>query len=213
MTEFMNLKKNYLRFLKNLKKFSKQEQNIIKNAYRVARNSHARQRRDEGLPYIIHPIRIANILMTKFKEANPSVVAAALLHDVVEDTPVTITQIKKIFDHQTYQLVQGMTRSRPKNETEAQKRKSKKKNFRKIMMSNKELNLIKSIDILDNMRSWRFIAKGHPSEKKFKRWLEEAKLFYLPLAKQTDNYIYQEMRKALSLFKKKYKKVNPAPWP
>lgn len=200
----MNLNKNYQRFLKNLKKFSTVDQRVIKKAYLLAEKSHRRQTRDEGPPYIIHPIRIANILIEKLKVKDFSIIAAALLHDVVEDAPVTFAEIKKEFDQKTYLLVRGMTRIRPKNETEQRKRKYKWEKLRKIMSSGKDLRLIKSADILDNTRSWSLIPKGHPNEKKYSRWLAEAKMFYLPLAEKTDPHLYREIGKAVTKMRKKY---------
>jgi len=121
---------------------------------------------------------------------------------VIEDTAVSLDQIKKDFNRQIFQLVKALTRFRPKNETTAQKIKSKKAGFKKLMNSSAEIRLIKSVDLLDNIRSWRFIPPGHPSAKKFSRWQEEYQKFYLPLAKTADEHVYQEMKKAFRLFLK-----------
>ena len=202
MSELMDLNKNYQRFLRNLKKFPKADQSIIKKAYQLARKSHSGQKRDEGPPYIIHPIRMANILIEELKIKDPLIIAAALLHDVVEDTAATLKNIKETFGSRVYRLVRDVTRWRPKNETEAQKKKSKKKYFSKVMEEDEESRLVKVVDLLDNLRSWPFIPNDSPSQEKFRRWSQEARLYYLPLAKKTNNYIYQGMKKIVKSSKK-----------
>jgi len=127
-------------------------------------------------------------------------------HDVVEDTPVKMSQIKKRFGRKIYLLVSGLTRYRPTNETESQKKINKKKNYQKILKSNSDLRLLKAIDNLDNVRSWRYIPKNNPAQKKFSRWIMEIKKYYLPLAKKTNTHIHTELLKAFKPIKKLYDK-------
>ena len=80
---------------------------ILERAYRRAVIQHSSQRRKSGEPYIIHPLAVAQILADL--GMGPLVVAAGLLHDTVEDTSYTLTQLSKDFGEEIAQLVDGVT--------------------------------------------------------------------------------------------------------
>lgn len=84
---------------------------IIKMAYKFAANAHAGQvRKYTGEPYINHPVAVASILQTATNPSfSPEVIAAALLHDVVEDTDVTLSEIEDIFGSEVATLVEMVT--------------------------------------------------------------------------------------------------------
>jgi len=202
--------KNLLRDLHHQEKIftdflSKQparNQNIIRSAFTLAKQAHVGQKRDEGDPYFIHPLRAAIFLIKNLKITNPDIICAALLHDVVEDAGVSLKQIQKQFGKKITILVKNLTRPRPKNETETAKKISKGRKYRAILRADKNTRLIKCADMLDNLRSMLFISKHHPTYLKFPRWLEEANKYDLPLAKKTSHAILMEMKKALSKAKK-----------
>ena len=83
------------------------KENIL-NAYQYAKKSHTGQKRASGEPYISHCIAVASILAEI--SVPPAVVVAALLHDTVEDTEVTIEDIKKLFGEEVERLVDGVTK-------------------------------------------------------------------------------------------------------
>ncbi|MCH2752196.1 HD domain-containing protein, partial [Listeria monocytogenes] len=68
---------------------------LVKNAYEFARDSHKEQFRKSGEPYIIHTIQVAGILVEL--KMDPSTVASGFLHDVVEDTTVTLADLEEVF--------------------------------------------------------------------------------------------------------------------
>lgn len=185
-------------FLKLLKKLPKENQNQIKKAYQIAFKQHRGQLRSENIPYVIHPVRLAIYLMKKLKITDPNLIAASLLHDAVEDGNITIAEIKKTFSRRTAALVKGLTRKRPSSETEKQKKINKPKNYAKLLKGNVDVLLIKAVDLLDNVSSWPYIPAGSPDYKKFPRWHNEAKKYYLKIAKKAQPKIYKEMVKALS---------------
>jgi guanosine-3',5'-bis(diphosphate) 3'-pyrophosphohydrolase len=81
---------------------------LINRAYELANTSHAEQRRLSGTPYISHPLAVACILVELGMDSES--VSAGLLHDVVEDTPVELAQIKKMFGSEIANLIDGVTK-------------------------------------------------------------------------------------------------------
>ena len=82
--------------------------NVISHAYKVAEEAHRGQTRRSGEPYITHPVAVAQILADL--GVNPTVVAAALLHDTVEDTEYTLEQLTADFGDEIALLVDGVTK-------------------------------------------------------------------------------------------------------
>ena len=184
---FLNLKYQKNKFLKLIKGFN-DEKKILK-ALKMAEKSHRKQIRDNYLPYIIHPIRTAVLLIEIVKIKDEDLICAALLHDVLEDTDLTAFEIKKELGENVLKLVQALTRERLENETEEQKIKNKEEKIKKIAGSNKEVRLIKLCDKLDNKYSQEFIPEGHPSKRKMERWDKEFKQ-YLPIAEKTNSRLF-----------------------
>ncbi len=89
-------------------KFTDADRNLIQRAYRVAAEAHAPQKRASGEPYITHCIAVADILAGL--KVPPAVVAAGLLHDTVEDTPITLDDIRNDFGDEVARLVDGVTK-------------------------------------------------------------------------------------------------------
>ncbi len=86
------------------------EENVafVRSAYKFAENAHKDQFRKSGEPYIIHPIQVAGILADL--EMDPATIAAGFLHDVVEDTDVTLADISSNFSSEVAMLVDGVTK-------------------------------------------------------------------------------------------------------
>ena len=81
---------------------------LIEKAYRLAEKMHGDQRRASGIPYILHPTTVACILCELGMDSES--IAAALLHDVVEDTPVTLEEVTKKFGSEIAILIDGVTK-------------------------------------------------------------------------------------------------------
>ena len=95
--------------LKKIKEtYAPADQEVLLKAYAYAEEAHANQKRASGEPYFIHPCAVAEILIDLGLDA--ATIAAALLHDVIEDTDVTAEDIKKEFGEEVLTLVASVTK-------------------------------------------------------------------------------------------------------
>ncbi|MBQ8613021.1 MAG: bifunctional (p)ppGpp synthetase/guanosine-3',5'-bis(diphosphate) 3'-pyrophosphohydrolase, partial [Ruminiclostridium sp.] len=145
-------------------------------AYNIAEEAHADVKRSSGEPYITHPVAVACILLEFCMDTDTLV--AALLHDVVEDTEVSLDFLRKKFGEDVANLVDGVTKigQVPLNTKEEQQA----ENIRKILMAmSKDIRviIIKLADRLHNMRTIMY----RPPEKQRKKALETMN-FYAPIA-------------------------------
>ena len=152
------------------------ELETVKRAYDMAKEHHKNQLRQSGEPYIIHPIAVASILADLGMDSQS--VAAALLHDTVEDTDVTKADIEREFGDEIAQLVDGVTKlAKVPTETKAE---AQAENIRKMLlaMSNDiRVIIIKLADRLHNMRTIGYVRE----EKRRETALETLEI-YAPIA-------------------------------
>ena len=148
----------------------------IERAYDLAARAHAEQKRATGEPYIIHPVAAAMITVQLGMDTDT--VVAALLHDVVEDTPVTLDEIKKEFGPDVATMVDGVTKlSKIKF---VSKEEAQAENVRKMMIAmakDVRVIIVKLADRLHNMRT----IDAKPVEKQ-RRTAHETMEIYAPLA-------------------------------
>ena len=149
----------------------------LTKAYDFALKAHEKQKRDEGSPYIIHPIAVANIL-TELK-LDSATIATGLLHDTIEDTYATYKTIEEEFGKEVADLVDGVTKiSEFENHAISN---SKAENFRKLILAtSKDIRvlLVKLADRLHNMRTLHFVTDKDKQIRKAKETME----IYSPLA-------------------------------
>jgi len=151
--------------------------NTLTKAYDFALKAHKTQKRDEGVPYIIHPVAVASIL-TELK-LDSATIATGLLHDTIEDTHATYTTIKEEFGQEVADLVDGVTKI-SEFENKAGEN-SKAENFRKLILAtSKDIRvlLVKIADRLHNMRTIKFVKDYDKQIRKAKETME----IYAPLA-------------------------------
>lgn len=166
----------------NLKqKMTSEDMERIVAAYMLAKEAHQGQMRKSGEPYIIHPIAVARIVAEEFElGANP--IMAAFLHDVVEDTPYTLDDIKERFGEDVAFLV-GVVTKQKKSEYNQSKQID---NYRQILASvqfDVRAILIKLADRLHNMRT----LESMKPDKQMKI-AGETDYFYAPLANRLGMY-------------------------
>lgn len=156
--------------------YTGEDRELLIRAYRYAEQAHSGQKRASGEAYFIHPCAVAQILIELGLDS--ATVAAAFLHDVIEDTPVTEEDIRRDFGDEVLLLVSGVTKLdkivfKSREEEEAE-------NFRKIfvaMAKDIRVIIIKLADRLHNMRSLNFLSK----ERQIKM-AQETLDIYTPLA-------------------------------
>lgn len=162
------------------------QQELIHKAYILARRAHALQRRKSGEPYIFHPIEVARICGAELG-LGPTAVAAALLHDVVEDTPVSLEQLQEEFGERIAMIVDGLTKFSALTDVHAQNIESPQaENFKKILLTiaqDVRVVLIKISDRLHNMRT----LGSMPQHKQLKI-ASETSYIYAPLAHRLGFY-------------------------
>ncbi|OEH84574.1 (p)ppGpp synthetase [Desulfuribacillus stibiiarsenatis] len=167
---------NIQALLVKIKDYPQQDIERITSAYEEAARAHEGQKRISGEDYIIHPLSVA--IITAELKLDAVTIMAALLHDVVEDTPVTTEEIEKKFGKDVAMLVDGVTKlSKIKYQT---KEEQQAENLRKMFMAMaKDIRvlLIKLADRLNNIRT----LKPLPPEKQ-KRIAQETLEIFAPLA-------------------------------
>lgn len=148
----------------------------IISAYEFAAKAHEGQKRSSGQAYIIHPLAVASILLNLGMDTDT--VCAALLHDVVEDTPATLNDLKKRFGQDVAMLVDGVTKlSKIPLFTKEQQQ---AENIRKILLAMSQdirVMIIKLCDRLHNMRTLKY----RPLDKQCNTALETMNI-YAPIA-------------------------------
>lgn len=163
--------------LKNYKHvFPSQQVELLDAVFDYASRMHADQKRDSGEPYIIHPIAVANILLDLGLDCNT--IAAALLHDCIEDTPATEGDIRSKFGNEICSLVMGVTKL--DKITFKSKEEEQAENFRRMffaMAKDIRVILIKLADRLHNMRTISCISAERQSAM-----AKETLEIYAPLA-------------------------------
>ena len=148
----------------------------IVSAYELAEKYHHNQKRESGEPYITHPLSVAYILLELGMDTDT--ICAALLHDVVEDTPCTLEELQKNFGSDVAMLVNGVTKLK-KVETFT-KDEQKAENIRKILLAMSEdirVIIIKLADRLHNMRTLNYCK-----DSKRRTIAHETMNIYAPIA-------------------------------
>jgi guanosine-3',5'-bis(diphosphate) 3'-pyrophosphohydrolase len=162
---------------------SLEDKKLIRKAFEIAVDAHSEQRRKTGEPYIFHPIAVAKIVAMEIGLGATSI-AAALLHDVVEDTKYTIDDMEQLFGETIARIVNGLTKiSRLNKEQDAS---IQAENFRKMLLTlhdDVRVILIKIADRLHNMQT----MDAMPSHKQVKI-ASETLYIYAPLAHRLGLY-------------------------
>src|SRR6266850_3567820 len=141
----------------------------VYRAYEVAHEAHSGQTRDEGTPYIVHPIRVAVSLVDELNLYLPTLVCSALLHDVIEDSDLTREDIERMFDREIAEVVWLLT-------------KLEEVSLREYLgrieaAAHTGAPIVKLCDRLDNMRS----VIDTPKLEKKRRYIRTTEELFLPL--------------------------------
>ena len=161
------------------------ELDIVHRAFEVAEAAHQGQMRDEGTPYIVHPVRVAVSLADELQIYSPTLIASALMHDVIEDSPVTREQVAEMFGERIAKIVWLLTK------------------YEHVPLpaylaaieaaADTGAPIVKLCDRLDNLR---FLTHSPKAEKK-RRYIRTTEDHYIPMAARTNSYLHGELRRWL----------------
>ena len=176
--------KEYKELLKiSYQSLSSEDRKLIRLAFNTSVDAHKNQRRKSGEPYVFHPIAVAKIVASKIG-LDATCIAAALLHDVIEDTEYNESKIQKLFGKTISKIVVGLTKiSKLKKEKNIS---LQAENFRKMLLTlNDDVRviLIKIADRLHNMRTLEVLSP----EKQIKI-ASETLYIYSPIAHRIGLY-------------------------
>ena len=153
----------------------------VDRAFEVARVAHHGQTRDEGTPYIIHPVRVAATLVNELCIFTPRLICAALLHDVIEDSSASRAQIAQEFGEEIAEVVWLLTKFEDVSLGD----------YLSAIEARDETGapIVKLCDRLDNLR---FLTCS-PRTEKIHRYIRTTEAYYLPMAARTNAYVHDQM--------------------
>ncbi|MDA0773676.1 MAG: RelA/SpoT family protein [Bacteroidetes bacterium] len=183
-TENKEIAKQYKELLRiSYQSLTQSDKKLIRTAFDTAVDAHKEQRRNSGEAYIFHPINVAKIVAEQIG-LDATSIAAALLHDVVEDTNYTLEDIERLTNPKVAKIVQGLTKiSHLKKDKDIS---MQAENFRKMLLTLHDdirVIIIKIADRLHNMKT----LEGIPEYKQVKT-ASETLFIYAPLAHRIGLY-------------------------
>ncbi|MBQ5883207.1 MAG: bifunctional (p)ppGpp synthetase/guanosine-3',5'-bis(diphosphate) 3'-pyrophosphohydrolase, partial [Clostridia bacterium] len=158
--------------------YSEEELLVLDKAFQVANEKHKEQKRSSGEPYIIHPVSVAKIVLDYGMDS--ASVVAALLHDTVEDTDLTLEEVSGIFGEEITHLVDGLTKLGKVPLDIKDKEEQQAENVRKMLLAMSQdirIIIVKLADRLHNIRTLKFVAP----QKRRDKALETLEI-YAPIA-------------------------------
>ena len=170
----------------------KYDMQLIKKAFDYAKKAHGKQKRVSGVDYILHPVSVAYILAELGMDTQS--IAAALLHDVLEDTSAGVDEIKNEFGSEIAKLVDGVTKFKIIDSTEEEQQIISVRKMLVAMSQDIRVIIIKLADRLNNMRTIACM----PDKKRIKKSIENMELF-VPIAHRLGISSVKEELEDLSL--------------
>ncbi len=176
----------------------KANEELLNRAYVYAMKAHGEQKRDSGDPYFSHPLQVAAILTDL--NLDDATIAAALLHDTIEDTDATRVEIDRLFGHDIGRLVEGLTKLK---KLELVSREAKQaENLRKLLLAIADDVRVLLIKLADRLHNMRTLAHRPPEARR--RTAEETLDIYAPLAGRMGMYELREELEDLA-----FQELNP----
>lgn len=172
---------------------------LVRRALEVARIAHTGQTRDEGGPYLEHPVRVALILLEECAVKDPVEIAAALTHDVLEDSQIAAGELGRRTEAKVGEIVAALTKDKIASGLTGDARVAAKtardnRYYHHIGQSELRVRRVKCADRVDNLRS---VGKS-PEKGKAERYAAETRAHLLPIAKQTDPHLAKEIEELVA---------------
>lgn len=176
--------------------FDEAGKDLVHRALDVAKIAHATQTRDEGTPYIEHPVRVALILLEECKATDPVEIAAALCHDVLEDSHIAAGELGRRTTPRVGEIVSALTKDPIASDLTGDARKAAKtardnRYYHHIGTSDATTRRVKCADRVDNLRG---VGKS-PEKGKAERYAAETRTHLLAIAKATDKHLAAQIEK------------------
>jgi GTP diphosphokinase / guanosine-3',5'-bis(diphosphate) 3'-diphosphatase len=174
--------------------FDEAGKDLVHRALDVAKLAHATQTRDEGTPYIDHPVRVALVLLEECKSADPVEIAAALCHDVLEDSHIAAGELGRRTAPGVGEIVSALTKDPIASDLTGDARKAAKtardnRYYHHIADADATTRRVKCADRIDNLRG----VGRSPEKGKAARYAAETRTHLLPIAKATDKYLASQI--------------------
>jgi Na+/proline symporter len=164
-------------FLQAVRERSKANLTLVEKAINLIKDYHGPIMRESGEPFYLHPMAVAQIVLDYNQEE--ATLLGALLHDTVEDTPLTLEQVALLFNQEVRTIVQGVTHMESNKATNYKVLLSHPENIHRLLgAEDKRVLYVKLADRVHNLRTIQ--AKSYESQR---RTAEETLLFFVPLAK------------------------------
>jgi len=179
---------NQQEFLDKVKVYNNYiDENVVKKAYNFAFDVHKNQKRLSGDPYITHPIAVAAILCDL--KVDTATITTALLHDTIEDTEATYSEVNKLFGKEIADLVEGVTKiSRLEDKS---KEYSVAENFRKLILATSKDIRVLLVKLADRLHNMRTISNIIDPDKRL-RIAKETMEIYSPLAERMGMHNFRD---------------------
>ncbi|MBI2966627.1 MAG: bifunctional (p)ppGpp synthetase/guanosine-3',5'-bis(diphosphate) 3'-pyrophosphohydrolase [Bacteroidetes bacterium] len=185
--------RDLLRATDQRRPLSSDQRKTIRRAFEIAFHAHKDTRRQSGEPYILHPLAVARIAVVEMGLGTTSIICA-LLHDVVEDTEMTLEEIEKSFGKKVASIIDGLTKV---TEVVDHSVSLQAENFRKVLLTLSDdvrVILLKIADRLHNMRT--LAAMAHDKQLKI---ASETLYLYAPIAHRLGFYAIKSEMEDLSM--------------
>lgn len=172
------------------------DSSLVEKAFQMANEAHGDQKRDEGTAYIAHPVRVAGILAWEVGIRDVEVLAAALLHDTLEDTGITYEDLQRDFGSRVAEIVRLVTK---REETSPEEEAEIDRAYLQAIWeaSDPGVALVKLADRLDNVRCMKF----NPRAAKRAKYIRKTEALYLPLAREKHEYFAHAIAEGIGKLK------------
>src|SRR5229473_2175909 len=174
------------------------DEDLLNRAYVYAMKAHGEEKRLSGDPYISHPLEVAAILTEH--QLDDATIAAALLHDTIEDTEATRAEIDQLFGRDIGRLVEGLTKLKKLDLVSREAKQAE--NLRKLLLAIAEDVRVLLVKLADRLHNMRTIEHMKPEARR--RVAEETIDIYAPLAGRIGMYELREELESLS-----FRELNP----
>ena len=184
----------FQRLEKAIEGFDEAGRDLVHRALEVARIAHTGQMRDEGTPYLEHPVRVALVLLEECKVTDPVEIAAALCHDVLEDSHIAAGELGRRTTPRVGEMVAALTKDKIASDLTGDARLAAKtardnRYYHHIASADLSIRRVKCADRVDNLRG----VGASPEKGKAARYAAETRTHLLPIAKATDEHLAKEI--------------------